>query len=394
LRVIGVVTVGRSDYGIYRPILRAIQADPELRLYLIIAGAHLTDDFGDTVSEIERDGFKVSDRIDMLLASDKPAAIGKSIGLGMIGFTQCYDSHRPDVLLVLGDRFEMHAAALAAVPFKIPIAHVHGGEVTEGAIDDALRHAITKYSHLHFASNEEHARRIAQLGEQPGSIVVSGAPSLDNLLTMDLCDRDELERRLDLSLDTPPLLVTYHPVTLQFERAEWQVDELCAALAGVRHPIVLTKPNADTNGRLIIRKLEEFAASRPRDVRLVDNLGTAAYFGLMRYAGAMVGNSSSGIIEAASFRLPVVNIGIRQRGRPTSRNVLDCGNRREEIAAAMDEALSLEFRDGLEGLVNIYGDGHAAERIVERLKTLPLDDSTLIKHFYDMRPQPDAAIVP
>jgi UDP-hydrolysing UDP-N-acetyl-D-glucosamine 2-epimerase len=394
LKVIGVVTVGRSDYGIYRPILRAIAAEPELRLHLIIAGAHLTDDFGDTVSEIERDGFKVGDRIDMLLASDKPAAIGKSIGLGMIGFTQCYDSHRPDILLVLGDRFEMHAAALAAVAFKIPIAHVHGGELTEGAIDDALRHAITKYSHLHFASTEEHAARIAQLGEQPASIVVSGAPSLDNLRTMKLCDRSELERKLNLSLDTQPLLVTYHPVTLQYERAEWQIDELLAVLSGERRPIIITKPNADTNGRLIIRKLEEFAASREADVRLVDNLGTAAYFGLMRYAAAMVGNSSSGIIEAASFRLPVVNIGIRQRGRPASRNVLHCGNRREEIAAALDEAGSLEFRESLEGLVNVYGDGHAAERIVERLRTLPLDDSTLIKHFYDLRPQPVATDLP
>jgi UDP-N-acetylglucosamine 2-epimerase (non-hydrolysing)/GDP/UDP-N,N'-diacetylbacillosamine 2-epimerase (hydrolysing) len=372
--------------------LRAIQADPDLHLQLIIAGAHLTDDFGDTISEIERDGFKVSDRIDMLLASDKPAAIGKSIGLGMIGFTQCYDSRRPDILLVLGDRFEMHAAALAAVPFKIPIAHVHGGEVTEGAIDDALRHAITKYSHLHFASTEEHAHRIAQLGEQPASIVVSGAPSLDNLRTMKLADRGELEKRLKLSLDTPPLLVTYHPVTLQYEQAEWQIEELLAVLAGRRMPIVITKPNADTSGRLIIRKLEEFAAKRPADVRLEDNLGTAGYFGLMRYAGAMVGNSSSGIIEAASFRLPVVNIGIRQRGRPTSRNVLDCGNRREEIAAALDEALSSEFREGLEGLTNIYGDGRAAERIVERLKALPLDDSTLIKHFYDWRPEQAAAV--
>jgi UDP-N-acetylglucosamine 2-epimerase (non-hydrolysing)/GDP/UDP-N,N'-diacetylbacillosamine 2-epimerase (hydrolysing) len=327
----------------------------------------------------------------MLLASDKPAAIGKSIGLGMIGFTQCYDSRRPDVLLVLGDRFEMHAAALAAVPFKIPIAHVHGGEVTEGAIDDALRHAITKYSHLHFASTAEHAARIAQLGEQPSSIVVTGAPALDNLRTTKLADRAELERRLDLSLERPPLLVTYHPVTLQFEQAEWQIDELSAVLAAERRPIVITKTNADTNGRMIIRKLEDFARSRPENVRLVDNLGTAAYFGLMRYAAAMVGNSSSGIIEAASFRLPVVNIGIRQRGRPTSRNVLHCGNRREEIAAALDEAGSMEFRESLADLENVYGDGRAAERIVERLKTLPLDDSTLIKHFYDLRSDPAAA---
>lgn len=384
MRTIGVVTVGRSDFGIYRPVLRAIEQQAELKLRLIVGGAHLSSEFGYTVDEIEREGFTIADRVDMLVASDTPSAIAKSMGLGVIGFSQSYAHHRPDLLLVLGDRFEMHAAALAAVPFNIPIAHIHGGEVSEGAIDDAFRHAITKYSHLHFASTAEHAQRIVQLGESPQRVFVSGAPALDNLRTLPLLDRAALAEKLSMPLDDDPLLVTYHPVTLQYEQVQWQIDELLAALSDIERPIIITKPNADTGGRAIIRQLERFAAERQGWVRLVDNLGTQGYFSVMRIAAAMVGNSSSGIIEAASFELPVVNVGIRQQGRPTSRNVLHCGNGREQIAIGLEEALSAHFRQQLAGLRNIYGDGHAAERIVAELKQLPLDNSTLIKKFHDL----------
>lgn len=383
MRTIAVVTVGRSDFGLLAPVLRAIAAEPQLRSHLIVTGGHLSPTFGWTVEEIRGQRFEIGDQVDMLLSADTPEGVAKSTGLGIIGLAQVYQRVRPDLLLVLGDRYEMLAATVAAVPFKIPIAHIHGGEVTAGAIDEAFRHSITKCAHLHFASTEGHAARIVQLGEEPWRVAVSGAPGLDNLRQLTLLSTAELSARIGMSLDEPPLLVTYHPVTLQYERSAEQIDALLAALAEVACPIVITKSNADTSGQLIISRLEAFARSRDR-VRLVDNLGTQAYFSLMSRAAAMVGNSSSGIIEAASFELPVVNIGIRQAGRPHSANVLDCGEDRAAITAALRTALSPEFRQRLRGLTNIYGDGHAAERIVSRLKSEPLNERLLVKRFFDL----------
>jgi UDP-hydrolysing UDP-N-acetyl-D-glucosamine 2-epimerase len=383
LRTIAVVTVGRSDFGIYLPVLRAIQSDPELSLHLIVTGGHLSATFGWTVNEIVAQGFEIGDRVDTLLSADTPEAIAISMGLGTLGLAQVYARVRPDLLLVLGDRYEMHAAAIAAVPFRIPIAHVHGGEVTHGAIDDALRHAITKYSHLHFASTEEHARRIVQLGEEPWRVTVSGAPSLDNLKTLSLMSQEELEAALQLKLDQSPIAVTFHPVTLQYEQTERQVDQLLTALAQFDAPMVITKANADTNGQTIIRKMEEFARERPR-VRLVDNLGTRGYFSLMSRAAALVGNSSSGIIEAASFELPVVNVGLRQSGRPRSGNVIDVDCEAALITGALQRALDPNFKSSLRGIRNVYGDGTAARGIVERLRTTPLDARLTLKRFHDL----------
>lgn len=382
MRTIGVVTVARSDYGIYLPVLRRIQADPDLRLHLIVAGTHLSPDFGLTVREIERDGFPIGDRVEMLLASDTPEGIAKSTGLGVIGFAQSYARYRPDILLVLGDRFEMHAAVVAALPFKIPVAHIHGGELTLGAIDDALRHSITKMSHLHFVATEDYARRVVQMGEEPWRVVVSGSPSLDTLLSTHLLSRKELERRYKLDLAQPFLLVTYHPVTLEFEQLEMQVSELLAALEEVDMGVVFTYPNADTRSRTVIQMIREFAATHPR-AQVVVNLGTPGYTSVMQFAAAMVGNSSSGIIEAASFKLPVVNVGTRQQGRTRAKNVIDVGYGRAEIVAGIRKALSPEFHASLADLVNPYGDGHAAERIVQRLKEVELDDRLLIKRFYE-----------
>lgn len=382
MRTIGVVTVARSDYGIYLPVLRRIQADPDLHLHLIVAGMHLSPDFGLTVREIERDGFPIGDRVEMLLSSDTPEGIAKSMGLGTIGFAQSYARHRPDVLVVLGDRFEMHAAAVAALPFKIPVAHIHGGELTQGAMDDALRHSITKMSHLHFVATEDYARRVIQMGEEPWRVVVSGSPSLDTLLSTRLLGRKELERRYKLDLAQPFLLVTYHPVTLEVEQLETQMSELLAALDEVGVATVFTYPNADTRSRLVIQMIREYAASRPQ-AQVVINLGTPGYISAMQIAAAMVGNSSSGIIEAASFKLPVVNIGTRQQGRTRAKNVIDVGYSRAEIVAGIRKALSPEFRASLADLKNPYGDGHAAERIVQRLKEVELDDRLLLKRFHE-----------
>jgi len=383
MRRIAVVTVGRSDFGIYAPVLRAIEDDPSLRLQLIVGGAHLTGQFGWTVNEITAQGFEISDKVDMLLSADTPAAVATSMGLGTMGFARSYARLDPDIIIVLGDRFEMHAAASAAVPLGIPLAHIHGGEVTEGAIDEAFRHAITKYSHLHFVSTEQYARRVIQMGEEPWRVTVGGAPGLDNLRTLSLPDRQELEERVGLELSQPPLLVTYHPATLERDNTESQMQNLLGALNEVDCPIVFTYPNADAQGGLILKMIREFLSRHPA-ARVVDNLGTRAYFGMMNQAAAMVGNSSSGIVEAASFRLPVVNVGERQRGRYHERNVIDVGYSREEILQGIVEALSPSFRDGLTDLVNPYGDGNAAERIVDRLRTVPLDERILRKKFCDL----------
>jgi len=300
------------------------------------------------------------------------------MGLGTIGFAQVFARSRPDILVVLGDRFEMHAAALAALPYNIPVAHIHGGEITEGAFDNALRHSLTQLSHLHFVATEEYGQRVIQMGSEPWRVTVSGALSLDNVRTIKLLNRGELEARVGLSFARPPILVTFHPVTLEYEDTEWHVSELMAALQVVDLPIVFTMSNADTNGRSITEKMKEFVRQRP-SACLVDNLGTQAYFSLMAQAAVMVGNSSSGIIEAMSFELPVVNIGTRQTGRIRPQNVIDVGYGCGEIVAALRHALEPEARSRLRGHANLYGDGCAANRIVAKLKEVPLDSRLLRK---------------
>ena len=388
MRSITAVTVGRSDYGIFLPVLRKIQSDPDLQLRLIVAGMHLSSEFGLSVKEIEADGFDIGERVEMTLSSDTPEALAKSMGLGTIGFAQAYARLRPDILLVVGDRFEMHSAALAALPFKIPVAHIHGGELTEGAIDDALRHSITKLSHLHFVATEAYRRRVVQMGEEPWRVIVSGAPGLDNLRSVEFLDRKSLETDLGLSLENGSLLVTYHPVTLEYEDTEWQVDQLLGALKECGLPIVFTKPNADTHGSIITRMLQDFVEHYP-EARLVDNLGTQRYFSLMAQVSAMVGNSSSGIIEAPSLGLPAVNIGSRQNGRIRGGNVIDVGYRRDEIVAGIRKAISPEFRAGIPGTTNPYGEGDAADVIVEHIKEVSLDHRLVNKQFVDA-PLPEA----
>jgi len=387
MRVIGVVTGSRADYGILTPLLRAISTDPELTLYLIVTGMHLSPEFGMTIREIEADGFQIDDQVEMLLSSDTPEAISKSMGLGTIGFAQVFARRRPDLLVLLGDRFEMHAAAVAALPFNIPLVHLYGGESTEGAFDDALRHSITKLSHLHFVATEEYGQRLFQMGEEPWRVAVSGALGLDNIRTTRLLGRGELETRIGLSLSQAPILVTFHSVTLEHEKTEWYVHELIEALRYFDRPIVFTSSNADTNGRLITKKVQEFVKER-QNCRLVDCLGTQAYVSLMAQAAVMVGNSSSGIIESMAFELPVVNIGTRQAGRSRSKNVIDVGYGREEIINGIWQALSPQARNQIKGLPNIYGDGHATSRIIARLKDVLLDSRLLVKQFSTLPKHP------
>lgn len=384
MRTIAVVTVGRSDFGIYQPVLEAIRNDPSLEYRLIVSGMHLSPYYGRTVEGIEAEGYTVDERVEMLLAADTPEGVAKSMGLGVMGFAQSYAHSRPDLLLVLGDRFEMHAAALAALPFNIPVAHIHGGEVTEGAMDEALRHAITKLSHLHFTSTEAYARRVIQLGEEPWRVTVAGAPSLDHLKNLPLLSAAEMEERFGLHIAEAPLLVTFHPVTLAPGQASAHIAALLQALQDSGLPVIFTLPNADMGNSLIRQAIAAYVEAHPEKAQAVENLGTQGYFSLMRLAVAMVGNSSSGIIEAASFNLPVVNIGTRQRGRVRGRNVLDVGYNQSEILDGIRRAQSPELRSALEGLQNPYGDGQAAERIVARLREVPLDEKLLVKRFHDL----------
>ncbi len=383
MRTIGVVTVARSDYGHYLPLLRRIREADGLNLHLIAAGSHLSSEFGSTVEVIEADGFEVADRVEMLRSSDTPLGIAGSMGLGVRGFAESFARVQPDILVVLGDRFEMHAAALAALPFTIPVAHIHGGELTLGAFDDALRHSMTKLSHLHFVATEEYARRVIQLGEEPWRVLMTGGIGLDNVRSISLLERAELEAIVGLSLDEPTLLVTFHPATLEFEDAEWQTGELLSALVTAGLPVVFTAPNADTRGRSVRALIEAFVQSTPRTT-LVENLGTRAFFSMLSFASAMVGNSSSGIIEAPSFGLPVVNIGTRQDGRVRAKNVIDVGNRREEITVGIERALDPSFRASLRGMANPYDAGGAAELIADRLETVDLGPALITKRFHDL----------
>jgi UDP-hydrolysing UDP-N-acetyl-D-glucosamine 2-epimerase len=384
MRSVGVVTVARSDYGIYLPILRAIESAPDLSLKLFVSGMHLSPEFGLTVKDIESDGFDICEQIEMLVSSDSPEGIVKSIGLGVIGFAQVFSRSRPDILVVLGDRFEMYAATLAALPFKIPVAHIHGGEITLGAIDESLRHSMTKLSHLHFTSTAEYAGRVIQLGEEPWRVKVSGALSLDNLNDLDLMNRQELSENFNITLsDAPFLLVTYHPVSLEFEKTEWQFGELLAALGECDLPVIFTMPNADTGGRGIHSMIKKYI-EKHRSAQMVENFGTQGYFSMMTEAMAMVGNSSSGIIEAASFHLPVVNIGTRQQGRLRGKNIIDVDYDRNQILIGLQKALDPQFQDQIMKLVNPYGDGTAAEKIIRVLKTVEIDERLLMKRFHDV----------
>jgi UDP-N-acetylglucosamine 2-epimerase (non-hydrolysing)/GDP/UDP-N,N'-diacetylbacillosamine 2-epimerase (hydrolysing) len=386
LRSIGVVTTSRADYTAYRPLLKALVVDPEISVKLYVSGMHLSPEFGLTVRFIENDGIEIIERIEMLISSDTPEAIAKSMGLGLIGFGQAFSKYQPDILVVLGDRYEMLAAALAALPFKIPVAHLCGGELTQGAIDDALRHSMTKLSHLHFTATEDYAHRVIQLGEDPARVFVSGEPSLDHILTAPQLTSKELQHRFGVDVERPFLLVTFHPVTLEYEQVEWQIDELLAALEQSRLSVIFTMPNADTAGRIIVTRLRQWVESHPGIGAMVDNFGAEAYHSVLRRAVAVVGNSSSGLIEAPSFKVPAVNIGIRQRGRIRAASVIDVGHHRAEILAAIQKAASSEYRKSLRLLENPYASktNSAVSTITNVLKRVELGNALLQKKFHDL----------
>lgn len=383
MRKICVVTGTRAEFGLLQTLMKELQTAPDVQLQIVATGAHLAPAYGYTLSEIEACGFVVDESVDMLLSSDQPRAVGQSLGLGVIGLTSALSRLAPDIVVLLGDRYEALAAAQAAMILGIPIAHLHGGEVTEGAIDEAIRHAITKLAHVHFVAAERFRHRVMQLGEQPDRVHVVGAMGLDNIASLDPVPQADLEKLLGLTLDGPVLLVTYHPVTLA-ENGAAGVAALLEALdeqASAR--IVFTGVNADALGQEIKAKIEAFCRSRPERCVQVASLGFHRYLSLMAFSAVVVGNSSSGLLEAPSMGIPTVNIGPRQRGRPRAPSVIDCNENAEDIHAALSRAMSSKVQEIASLRETPYGSSGAGHRVAEKLRMIKLDD-ILMKRFRDL----------
>jgi UDP-hydrolysing UDP-N-acetyl-D-glucosamine 2-epimerase len=387
-RKICVVTGGRAEYGLLYWLLREIADDPGLDLQMVVTGMHLAPQFGLTWRVIENDGFAIDAKVDMLLAGDTPVAIAKSLGMGTMGMAEALARLAPDIVVVLGDRFEILAAAQAAMVLGIPLAHLHGGEASEGVIDETIRHSITKMAHLHFVAAEPYRRRVIQLGEQPHRVFDVGAPGLDNIERLELLDRRSLEEALDFSLGEGFLLVTYHPATLGGGDPGGAAGELVAALDGFGdHKVLITGVNADAGNDRVTQVISEYAARDPGRVALFASLGQLRYLSAMKHAAAVVGNSSSGIIEAPAVGVPTVNVGDRQRGRIRADSVIDCDERRDAIADAIAKALSPEFRETARATKSPYGGGGVAQRIAVVLKQIDLD-GILMKPFHDLAETP------
>jgi UDP-hydrolysing UDP-N-acetyl-D-glucosamine 2-epimerase len=386
-RRICAVTTSRADFGLLRGVLKAIQADSALQLQVIVSGMHLAPKFGQTWRDIRAEGIKIDRKISLRLTGDSNLANLKSIGVGLTRFAKAFEALKPEIVVLLGDRFELLAPAISALMLRIPIAHIHGGELTEGAIDDSVRHAITKWASLHFAATEPYRRRIIQMGESPNRVFNFGAPGLDQLYGSTSLSRPQLEQELGFRLQGPVALVTYHPVTGDARRVAAQVRRLVAAVQASGLKAVFTMANADAHGALINTRLRVVCAQTPGRFKWIPHLGHRRYLSCLEHFAVMVGNSSSGLTEAPSFRLPVVNIGDRQRGRVRSANVIDVPCSRAAILQGIRRAISPRFKASLHGMRNPYDrfhDGRASERIKDVLKHVSLSDDLLKKRFYDL----------
>lgn len=381
-RIVAVFTGSRAEYGLLYWLMHEILSSSHLEMRLLVGGMHLSPEFGETWRQIEADGFVIDARIDMLLSSDRAVGVAKSMGLGTMGCAEALDRLRPDVLVVLGDRFEALSAVQAALILGIPIAHLHGGEITEGAYDDAIRHAITKMSLLHFVATEPYRKRVVQMGESPDRVFQVGALGLDHVLRTPRMPLEELAASIGFALRPPYFVVTYHPVTLGEQDAIRDIEALLRALDAFQdHQVLLTYPNADNGGRGIIARITEYAGLRSQRVYCTPSLGFRRYLSAVALAAVVIGNSSSGIIEVPSFGVPTVNIGTRQQGRLAATSVLHCAPDTAAIEAGIRTALSDEHRSHCKSCFNPYGQGDAARSIVDVLQTAPLPGD---KHFFDL----------
>lgn len=387
MKRIGIMTGTRAEYGLLKSLMQEINKDNDLELYLIVSGMHLSPEFGMTYKEIEEDGFEINAKVEMLLSSDSPAGISKSIGLGVIGFADEFQRADLDMLILLGDRYEALSAAISAMVMRIPIAHLHGGELTEGAIDEGIRHSITKMSYLHFTSTEEYRRRVIQLGENPERVFCVGAIGVENIKKINLMTKEELERSIHFEIDENTVIVTYHPVTLENNTVEEQFLNLLEVLD--RNPkirMIFTKANADTNGRIVNELIDKYAAQNSERACAFMSLGQKRYLSALKYCRIVIGNSSSGIIEAPSFGKPIINIGDRQKGRICADSVINCGYTQQEIQRAMETALTEEFENKARNCRNPYEKENTATNIISVIKDYLLNDKIKLKKgFYDIK---------
>ena len=382
-RKICVVTGTRAEYGLLRWVMEGIEQSSNLELQVVATGMHLSPEFGLTYREIEEDGFTIDKKVEMILSSDTPTAISKSMGLGLIGFGEVLHQLQPDIMLILGDRFELFSAAVAALVAQIPIAHLHGGESTEGAFDEAIRHSITKMSHLHFVAAEEYRKRVIQLGEHPERVFLVGGLGIDNIKKLNLLDRSALETSIDFNLGAKNLLITFHPVTLEKQTSTKQMGELLAVLNTLDDThLIFTMPNADTDGRVIIDIINKFVAEHP-NARAYTSLGQLRYLSCIQYVDGVIGNSSSGLLEVPSFAKGTINIGDRQGGRLKANSVIDCSPDKNSITSAIEKLYSNTFQTILKTVENPYGTGGASKKIVETLEEISMDN-VLKKCFFDL----------
>ena len=384
MKKICVVTGTRAEYGLLYWFLKEIESDKELQLQVIVTGMHLSPEFGLTYKEIEKE-FKINKKIEMLLSSDTSVGISKSMGLAQISFAESYDELKPDIVIVLGDRYEIFSATSAAMIARIPIAHIHGGEKTEGAFDESIRHSITKMSHLHFTATEEYKNRVIQLGEHPSRVFNVGGMGIENIKRLKLLSKDEFEKSIEFKLNSKNILVTFHPVTLENSTAKEQFKELLDAIDELEDTnIIFTKANSDTDGRVINQMIDEYVTKNSNKSIVFTSLGQLRYLSALQYVDAVVGNSSSGLAEAPSFRIGTINIGDRQKGRIKASSVIDCEPNKDSILKSFEKLYSKEFQNSLINVKNPYGDGCASKKIVEILKNVDLKN-ILKKSFYDLK---------
>lgn len=385
MKKISILTATRAEYGLLKPIIEKLYGVADFDVRVVVTGAHLSPEFGLTYKEIEKDGIVIDEKIEMLLSADTPAAISKSMGLALISFADYFERLKPDMLIVLGDRYETLAVCMAAMNQRIPIAHLYGGETTEGAVDESIRHAITKLSYLHFTSTEEYRMRVIQLGEQPDRVFSVGAVGIENILNQKLVDKIELERSIDFKLDKPYAMVTFHPVTLEDNQSSDQFQALldvCKKYQDMN--FIITKANADANGRIINKMIDSYIKENKNAIAFT-SLGMTRYLSALRYCTLVIGNSSSGLIEAPSFGIPTINIGDRQKGRLQADSVINSKPTCVEIEKALELALTNEVRNRAKNTMNPYGDGNTSDKVIAVVKDYLLNDKILLKKkFYDL----------